>query len=214
MLYLSLSSSSHRQVLRLHRGKTDFNSASGTHLHTSFKVVMCSCAFNLHVCNSWKCRNTHLFLLINKFFQLEEISIPSCNHIFTLLFSFLWLSNIQKEQTVIWLLRQQTPENVSIVMASSKCSQKVAISSLLHSLFLFLFPSQEQRRLANKQKTSQRQQVFQLRSIKASIKQQEQETKDKQKQRKANQEAQKAQPRRLGKLKYTPSTLLLPTCTC
>ncbi|XP_038550274.1 ribosome biogenesis protein NOP53 isoform X2 [Micropterus salmoides] len=60
----------------------------------------------------------------------------------------------------------------------------------------------EQRRLANRRKTGQQQQLFQLRSIKASIKQQDQKTKDRQTQRKANQEAQKAQPRRLGKLKF------------
>lgn len=67
-----------------------------------------------------------------------------------------------------------------------------------------LFPPQEQQRLANKQQTDHRQQLFQLRSIKASIKQQDQKTKTRQRQRKDNQEAQKAQPRRLGKLKYIP----------
>ncbi|XP_042342718.1 ribosome biogenesis protein NOP53 isoform X1 [Plectropomus leopardus] len=60
----------------------------------------------------------------------------------------------------------------------------------------------EQRRLASKRQTDQRQQLFQLRSIKSSIKEQEQKTKAKQTQRKAKQEAQKAQPRRLGKLKF------------
>ncbi|KAM9853244.1 ribosome biogenesis protein NOP53 [Aulostomus maculatus] len=60
----------------------------------------------------------------------------------------------------------------------------------------------EQQRLADKQQTNQRQQLFQLRSIKASIKKKEQTTKAKQKQRKANQESQKAQPRRLGRLKF------------
>ncbi|XP_036943927.1 ribosome biogenesis protein NOP53 [Acanthopagrus latus] len=60
----------------------------------------------------------------------------------------------------------------------------------------------EQQRLANKQQTDQQQQLFQLRSIKASIKQQDQKTKTRQQQRKANQEAQKAKPRRLGKLKF------------
>ncbi|XP_051252619.1 ribosome biogenesis protein NOP53 [Dicentrarchus labrax] len=59
-----------------------------------------------------------------------------------------------------------------------------------------------QRRLANRRHNDQRQQLFQLRSIKASIKQQDQKTMDKQTQRKANEEAQKAQPRRLGKLKF------------
>ncbi|XP_071753410.2 ribosome biogenesis protein NOP53 isoform X1 [Centroberyx gerrardi] len=65
----------------------------------------------------------------------------------------------------------------------------------------------EQRRQANRQQTDRRQQLFQLRSIKASIKQVEQKTKERQKQRKANQEAQKAQPRRLGKLKFQAQDL-------
>uniref|UniRef100_A0A146W2T8 Ribosome biogenesis protein NOP53 n=1 Tax=Fundulus heteroclitus TaxID=8078 RepID=A0A146W2T8_FUNHE len=60
----------------------------------------------------------------------------------------------------------------------------------------------EQQRLANRRQTEQQQQLFQLRSIKASIKKQDQKTKDKQMQRRAKQEAQKAQPRRLGKLKF------------
>ncbi|KAI3354524.1 hypothetical protein L3Q82_019035 [Scortum barcoo] len=62
----------------------------------------------------------------------------------------------------------------------------------------------EQQRLASRQQIDQQQQLFQLRSIKASIRQQDQKTKAKQKQRKAKQEAQKAQPRRLGKLKFQP----------
>ncbi|XP_023260941.1 ribosome biogenesis protein NOP53 isoform X2 [Seriola lalandi dorsalis] len=65
----------------------------------------------------------------------------------------------------------------------------------------------EQQRLADRQRIDQHQQLFQLRSIKASIKQQEQGTKDKQKVRKAKQEAQKSQPRRLGKLKFQPQDL-------
>ncbi|KAM4743445.1 ribosome biogenesis protein NOP53 isoform 2-T2 [Anableps anableps] len=60
----------------------------------------------------------------------------------------------------------------------------------------------EQQRLTNRRQTEQQQQLFQLRSIKASIRQQEEKTKSKQMQRKAKQEAQKAQPRRLGKLKF------------
>eukprot|EP00064_Thunnus_orientalis_P009753 superscaffoldBa00001259_g9779 len=60
----------------------------------------------------------------------------------------------------------------------------------------------EQRRQADRHHTNQRQQLFQLRSIKASIKQQEQTTKTKQKQRNDKKEAQKAQPRRLGRLKF------------
>ncbi|XP_029964891.1 ribosome biogenesis protein NOP53 isoform X2 [Salarias fasciatus] len=65
----------------------------------------------------------------------------------------------------------------------------------------------EQQRLADRQKTDRQQQLFQLRSIKASIKQREQSTKQKQISRKAKQEAQKSQPRRLGKLKFQPQDL-------
>ncbi|XP_038129073.1 ribosome biogenesis protein NOP53 [Cyprinodon tularosa] len=60
----------------------------------------------------------------------------------------------------------------------------------------------EQQRLNSRRQTEQQQQLFQLRSIKASIRQQEEKTKSKRMQRKAKQEAQKAQPRRLGKLKF------------
>ncbi|XP_071351767.1 ribosome biogenesis protein NOP53 isoform X2 [Trachinotus anak] len=65
----------------------------------------------------------------------------------------------------------------------------------------------EQQRLAVRQRIDNQQQLFQLRSIKASIKQQEENTKDKQKLRKAKQEAQKSQPRRLGRLKFKPQDL-------
>ncbi|XP_041796940.1 ribosome biogenesis protein NOP53 [Chelmon rostratus] len=65
----------------------------------------------------------------------------------------------------------------------------------------------EQQRLADRRQNDHRQQLFQLRSIKASIKQQDQKTKTRQTQRKAKQEAQKAQPRRLGKLKFQPQDL-------
>ncbi|XP_010739547.2 ribosome biogenesis protein NOP53 [Larimichthys crocea] len=65
----------------------------------------------------------------------------------------------------------------------------------------------EQQRLADRRQTDQRQQLFQLRSIKASIKQQAQKTQAKQIKRKAKQEAQKAQPRRLGKLKFQPQDM-------
>ncbi|XP_074536421.1 ribosome biogenesis protein NOP53 isoform X1 [Halichoeres trimaculatus] len=65
----------------------------------------------------------------------------------------------------------------------------------------------EQQRLSDRQQTNQRQQLFQLRSIKASIKKQDQKTKDRQTKRKAKQEAQKAQPRRLGKLKFQAQDL-------
>lgn len=60
----------------------------------------------------------------------------------------------------------------------------------------------EQQRLTSRRQTERQQQLFQLRSIKASIRQQEETTKRKRMQRKAKQEAQKAQPRRLGKLKF------------
>uniref|UniRef100_A0A1A8BUX0 Ribosome biogenesis protein NOP53 n=2 Tax=Nothobranchius kadleci TaxID=1051664 RepID=A0A1A8BUX0_NOTKA len=60
----------------------------------------------------------------------------------------------------------------------------------------------EQQQLRVKRQTVQQQQLFQLRSIKAAIKQQEQQTKKRWSKRKEKQEAQKAQPRRLGKLKF------------
>ncbi|CAJ1066179.1 ribosome biogenesis protein NOP53 isoform X2 [Xyrichtys novacula] len=65
----------------------------------------------------------------------------------------------------------------------------------------------EQQRLDDRRLTDQRQQLFQLRSIKSSIKQQDQKTKTRQERRKAKQEAQKAQPRRLGKLKFQAEDL-------
>ncbi|CAN9511111.1 unnamed protein product [Ophioblennius macclurei] len=65
----------------------------------------------------------------------------------------------------------------------------------------------DQQRLADRQKTDRQQQLFQLRSIKASIKQKEQSTREKQIKRKAKQEAQKSQPRRLGKLKFQPQDM-------
>ncbi|XP_028274689.1 ribosome biogenesis protein NOP53 isoform X2 [Parambassis ranga] len=60
----------------------------------------------------------------------------------------------------------------------------------------------EQQRLASKLQTKQQQQLFQLRSIKATIRNEEHKTKSRQIKRKTQQEAQKAQPRRLGKLKF------------
>lgn len=60
----------------------------------------------------------------------------------------------------------------------------------------------EQQRLAEKEQVEKRQQLFQLRTIKASINKQDQTTKAKQIQRKLKQEAQKSQPRRLGRLKF------------
>ncbi|XP_030633173.1 ribosome biogenesis protein NOP53 [Chanos chanos] len=60
----------------------------------------------------------------------------------------------------------------------------------------------EMQRRAERQAISRRQQLFQLRSIHAELKKREQRTKLRQSQRKARQEAQKAMPRRLGRLKY------------
>ncbi|KAM8902575.1 ribosome biogenesis protein NOP53 [Spinachia spinachia] len=64
-----------------------------------------------------------------------------------------------------------------------------------------------QRRRANRVKLDKQQQLFQLRSIKKTIKEQQANTKVKQEQRKSNQEAEKAQPRRLGKLKFQPQDM-------
>nr|XP_043887921.1 ribosome biogenesis protein NOP53 isoform X2 [Solea senegalensis] len=65
----------------------------------------------------------------------------------------------------------------------------------------------EQQRASDKRQTDLQQQLFQLRSIKASLKQQDQKTQSRQTQRKAKQEAQKSQPRRLGRLKFQPQDL-------
>lgn len=65
----------------------------------------------------------------------------------------------------------------------------------------------EQQRLADKDQMEKRQQLFQLRTIKASIKKQDQKTKAKQIQRKDKQEAEKSQPRRLGRLKFQPQDM-------
>lgn len=65
----------------------------------------------------------------------------------------------------------------------------------------------EQQRLADKEQVEKRQQIFQLRTIAATIKKQDQKTKTKQIQRKAKQEAQKSQPRRLGRLKFQPQDM-------
>ncbi|KAL6116482.1 nop53 [Pungitius sinensis] len=64
-----------------------------------------------------------------------------------------------------------------------------------------------QRRQAKRLKSDKQQQLFQLRSIKKTIKEQEANTKVKQEQRKSNQEAEKAQPRRLGRLKFQPQDM-------
>lgn len=60
---------------------------------------------------------------------------------------------------------------------------------------------QELQKKAERQVIDRRQQLFQLRSIRANLKTQEQVTKMRQAQRKANQEAEKSMPRRLGILK-------------
>ncbi|CAL8349905.1 unnamed protein product [Lota lota] len=70
-----------------------------------------------------------------------------------------------------------------------------------------LLKIKEQRRLASRYKTGQQQQLFQLRSIKVSLRQREQRTKQRQIQRRANQEAEKYRPRRLGKLKFMAQDL-------
>ncbi|KAF4103843.1 ribosome biogenesis protein NOP53 [Onychostoma macrolepis] len=60
----------------------------------------------------------------------------------------------------------------------------------------------ELQRKAERQMIHKQQQLFQLRSIHASVKKQEQRTKMRQAQRKAQQETQKSMPRRLGRLKF------------
>lgn len=60
----------------------------------------------------------------------------------------------------------------------------------------------EQQRQSLRTVTQRHQQLFQLRSIQASLKLREQRTRELQKKRKAKMEAQKSLPRRLGRLKY------------
>ncbi|XP_056612054.1 ribosome biogenesis protein NOP53, partial [Triplophysa dalaica] len=60
----------------------------------------------------------------------------------------------------------------------------------------------ELQKKAERQVIDRRQQLFQLRSIRANLKTQEQVTKMRQAQRKAKQEAEKSMPRRLGILKF------------
>ncbi|XP_036817892.1 ribosome biogenesis protein NOP53 [Oncorhynchus mykiss] len=55
--------------------------------------------------------------------------------------------------------------------------------------------------------TDKKQQLFQLRSIQATLKRREQRTRERVAQRKANQEAEKSMPRRLGKLKFQAQDL-------
>ncbi|KAI4877689.1 hypothetical protein NFI96_016765 [Prochilodus magdalenae] len=79
----------------------------------------------------------------------------------------------------------------------------------------------ELQKKAERKMVDSRQQLFKLRSISMEVKNAEQKTKRRQMQRKANQEAQKAMPRRLGKLKLgssaqqvdtTVSTVLIYLC--
>uniref|UniRef100_A0A8C2EAT3 Ribosome biogenesis protein NOP53 n=1 Tax=Cyprinus carpio TaxID=7962 RepID=A0A8C2EAT3_CYPCA len=58
------------------------------------------------------------------------------------------------------------------------------------------------QRKVERQVIDKQQQLFQLRSISASVKKQEQRTEMRQAQRKVQQEAQKSMPRRLGRLKF------------
>ncbi|XP_056330372.1 ribosome biogenesis protein NOP53 [Danio aesculapii] len=60
----------------------------------------------------------------------------------------------------------------------------------------------ELQRKAEREVIDKKQQLFQLRSIRANLKNQEQRTKMRQAQRKAKQEAEKSMPRRLGRLKF------------
>ncbi|XP_043115847.1 ribosome biogenesis protein NOP53 [Puntigrus tetrazona] len=62
--------------------------------------------------------------------------------------------------------------------------------------------SKELQRKAERQMIDKQQQLFQLRSIQASVKKQEQRTQMRQVRRKAQQEAEKTMPHRLGKLKF------------
>ncbi|KAJ7990188.1 hypothetical protein DPEC_G00297720 [Dallia pectoralis] len=64
-----------------------------------------------------------------------------------------------------------------------------------------------QKKQAVQEFTSRKQQLFQLRSIQASLKREELQTADRTAQRKANQEAEKSMPRRLGKLKFQAQDL-------
>ncbi|TRY58038.1 hypothetical protein DNTS_022692 [Danionella cerebrum] len=60
----------------------------------------------------------------------------------------------------------------------------------------------ELQRKTERRVVARRQQLYQLKSIRAALKKQEERTKMRQAQRKAKQEAQKSMPRRLGKLKF------------
>ncbi|XP_055752145.1 ribosome biogenesis protein NOP53-like [Salvelinus fontinalis] len=64
-----------------------------------------------------------------------------------------------------------------------------------------------QQKQAARAFTDKKQQLFQLRSIQATLKRREQRTRDRVAQRKANQEAEKSMPRRLGRLKFQAQDL-------
>ncbi|XP_013870445.1 ribosome biogenesis protein NOP53 [Austrofundulus limnaeus] len=91
--------------------------------------------------------------------------------------------------------KEDDEETVAAITVAEKKTEKQRKKEKIEKI-------KEQQRLSSRQQNSQQQQLFQLRSIKASIKQQEQKTKRKQTERKIKQEAQKSQPRRLGKLKF------------
>ncbi|XP_062329122.1 ribosome biogenesis protein NOP53 [Osmerus eperlanus] len=65
----------------------------------------------------------------------------------------------------------------------------------------------EQQQHSLRTLTERHQQLFQLRSIQASLKQRDQTTRERQKRRRAKMEAQKSLPRRLGRLKFQASDL-------
>ncbi|XP_014017792.2 ribosome biogenesis protein NOP53 isoform X2 [Salmo salar] len=64
-----------------------------------------------------------------------------------------------------------------------------------------------QQKQAARAFTDKKQQLFQLRSIQATLKSLEQQTRERVAQRKANQEAEKSMPRRLGRLKFQAQDL-------
>ncbi|CAB1348749.1 unnamed protein product [Coregonus sp. 'balchen'] len=64
-----------------------------------------------------------------------------------------------------------------------------------------------QQKQAARAFTDKKQQLFQLRSIQATLKRREQRTRERVAQRKANQEAEKSMPRRLGRLKFQAQDL-------
>ncbi|CDQ70413.1 unnamed protein product [Oncorhynchus mykiss] len=69
------------------------------------------------------------------------------------------------------------------------------------------FSPNSQQKQAARVFTDKKQQLFQLRSIQATLKRREQRTRERVAQRKANQEAEKSMPRRLGRLKFQAQDL-------